>query len=140
MDIDCDGGTIATGSWRPEECLQTWDYGTGELVHTFDWQLSTSNVDKEPCLVYATQISPDGSHIAAGGSGMNEVRVFNRRSGECVAKMDHLSGSVYSLDWAPTCDKVVAALADGSCQVLELGSIMSGSGITLDGGLGMGAE
>jgi COMPASS component SWD3 len=37
MDIDCDGGTILTGSWRPEEQLQTWDYGTGSLIETFDW-------------------------------------------------------------------------------------------------------
>ena len=27
MDIDCDGGEILTGSWRPEEQLQLWDFG-----------------------------------------------------------------------------------------------------------------
>jgi len=125
MDIDCDGGVIATGSWRPEEQLQTWDYGTGSLIETFDWPVGVAT--REPCMVYATQFSPDGTHIAAGGSGANEVRVFNRKTGECVANMSNLSSGVYSLDWAPTCDKLVCALSDGSCPIIDFGpDVMSG--------------
>ena len=123
MDIDCDGATIATGSWRPDEQLQLWDYGTGSLITTFEWERGL--VSQEPCLLYATQFSPDGSYIAAGGSGANEVRVFNRKSGECVASMANLTAGVYSLDWAPTCDKLCAALSDGSCPIIDLGDILN---------------
>eukprot|EP01047_Picozoa_sp_COSAG01_P091088 COSAG01_NODE_22773_length_833_cov_0.508748_1_plen_86_part_00 len=81
-------------------------------------------------MVYAAQFSPDGTHIAAGGSGANEVRVFHRKRGECVAHMSNLSSGVYSIDWAPTCDKLVCGLADGSCPIIDFGpDVMSGGGL-----------
>ncbi len=124
MDIDCDGQEILTGSWRPDNQLQLWDFGTGSLIDTLDWPES---VIKEPCMVYAAQFSPDGRQIAAGGSGANEVRIYDRKSGDCTAVMDKVSSGVYSLDWAPTCDKVVAGLSDGTCQIIHLGEEVGGA-------------
>ena len=156
MDIDCDGGEILTGSWRPEEQLQLWDFGaplpsthpapavprlppraecakplltaccslwvagSGSLIQTLEWPVNS--LTKEPCLVYAAQFSPDGRAIAAGGSGANEVRIYDRKTGAPTHKMDGLSSGVYSLDWAPTCDKLVAGLSDGSCNIIDLGT------------------
>ena len=125
MDVDCDGSTIVTGSWRPEEQLQLWDYASGSLIKTFDWPVGVAT--REPCLVYATQFSPDGVHVAAGGSGSNEVRVYNCKTGDCVAMMDDLTSGVYSVDWAQTCDKLVAALADGTCPIIDVAGALSSS-------------
>ena len=125
MDIDCDGQEILTGSWRPDNQLQLWDFGTGSLIDTLEWP--ESMVSQEPCLVYAAQFSPDGRQIAAGGSGANEVRVYDRKSGECTATMGNLSSGVYSLDWAPTCDKLVCGLSDGTCQIIHLGEEVGGA-------------
>ena len=47
--------------------LQLWDLGTGAEMKTFEWPVGL--VNKDPCLVYAAQFSPDGKLIAAGGSG-----------------------------------------------------------------------
>lgn len=56
-----------------------------------------------------------------------EVRVYDRKSGECTSTMGNLSSGVYSLDWAPTCDKLVAGLSDGTCQIIHLGEDVGGA-------------
>ena len=100
--------------------LSLWDAGSGSLIQTLEWPVNS--LTKEPCLVYAAQFSPDGRAIAAGGSGANEVRIYDRKTGAPTHKMDGLSSGVYSLDWAPTCDKLVAGLSDGSCNIIDLGT------------------
>ena len=59
---------LLTGSWRPEKSLQLWDMGTGKLMQDVYWLASP--------MLYTVQFSPDGSLIAAGGTGANEARVF----------------------------------------------------------------
>jgi WD40 repeat protein len=91
-DIDPESGsTILTGSWRQEDQLQLWDYGSGQLINTLEWG--------SRCALYAAQFSDDGKRIAAGGSGSNELHVFDTNSLRCLGKASNLSGGVYSLDW-----------------------------------------
>ena len=91
-DIDPESGdTILTGSWREEDQLQLWDYGSGQLINTLEWG--------SRCALYAAQSSDDGKRIAAGGSGSNELRVFDTNSLQCLGKASDLNGGVYSLDW-----------------------------------------
>lgn len=62
-----------------------WDYGTGALVQTIPWQGTNGKLSASsgPCLVYAAQYSKKrAEYIAAGGSGANEVKVFDRKTGK----------------------------------------------------------
>jgi COMPASS component SWD3 len=72
---------ILTGSWRPTEQLQIWDFGSGNLIETLPWPLA---LGEEPCLLYAAQFSKNNGaeFIAAGGSGSNETRVIHRKTGK----------------------------------------------------------
>ena len=74
VDINPTGETILTGSWRVDNQLQLWDFHSGKLKETIDWDSLASNAN----LIYASQFSKGGKYIAACGSGLNEAKVFNR--------------------------------------------------------------
>ena len=61
--------------------MQLWDFTTGNLIETVEWG-ETGN--GEPCKLYTAQFSghgPEGAaYMAAGGSGANEVKVFETES------------------------------------------------------------
>ncbi|CAM9158576.1 unnamed protein product, partial [Discosporangium mesarthrocarpum] len=40
--LDVCGNQVLTGSWRPKDPLEIWDYGTGQLVETVPWNRSGS--------------------------------------------------------------------------------------------------
>jgi WD40 repeat protein len=42
IDMDAAGSTILTGSWRPDDALQEWDFGSGKLIRTFKSHYSVS--------------------------------------------------------------------------------------------------
>ena len=56
-------------------------------------------------MLYAAQFSPDGQRIAAGGSGRDEVRIYEARSRK-VLGVAALAGAAYCLDWASSCETV----------------------------------
>lgn len=83
---------VLTGSWRAEDALQLWDM-RGGLLRTIAWNRthqpaqgitgsvgshSTRGPTQSPCLLYAAQFSKSdgGRRLAAGGSGANELKVF----------------------------------------------------------------
>ena len=37
LDIDPESGTVLTGSYRPEDQLQLWDFGSGRLLQNLEW-------------------------------------------------------------------------------------------------------
>lgn len=113
--VDCANGVVLTGSWRPEECLQTWDLASCELIETIEWQQSA--LKGEGTALYAAQFSKDTSHslIAAGGSNANVAKVFDRSAGNAiVGSIAGLSRGVFSMDWYQ--DKLLA-VAGGDCAV-----------------------
>lgn len=80
LDIDTND-VILTGSWRPSNQLELWDYGTGKLIEEF--KLSKENTTKQTCNVYSCQFSNgSASYIAVGGSGANEAKILDRQSGK----------------------------------------------------------
>ena len=102
--LDVDGnGNILTGSWRPTAPLELWDMGTGELIEAVDW--SSSVLQSQPCLLYAAQFSALGGgsrFIAAGGSGANEARVFDRHADNAlVGTVAGLARGVFTVSFAP---------------------------------------
>lgn len=74
--LDVYNDDILTGSWKPDNALQVWDYGSGKVKRTL--RVSSGS---NPEMLYAASFSSDGHYIVAGGSGSNEARVFESQSG-----------------------------------------------------------
>mmetsp|Transcript_113046 Transcript_113046/g.200401 ORF Transcript_113046/g.200401 Transcript_113046/m.200401 type:complete len:347 (-) Transcript_113046:87-1127(-) len=68
LDISSDGSTLLTGSWRPEDQLELWDFGTGRRQQAIPWR--PGGIADPPCLLYTACFSrdKDNSMILAGGS------------------------------------------------------------------------
>ena len=126
LDMSADGSTILTGSWRPENPLELWDVSTGRLMEQVTWK--DSLLASQPCLLYSAQLSKEttnaGRYIAAGGSGANEARVFDRLAGggetALVGTVAGLARGVFTVDWSPTQDKVAIGAGDGTIRILEV--------------------
>lgn len=127
IDIN-DRDEILTGSWRPENPLELWDYGSGKRLSVVPW--NQSSIRAEPCFLYAAQFSsaPNGQQlIAAGGSGSNEAKVFNHdASNKLVGTIAGLSRGVFSLHFAPQGDKMVVAGADSAIRIIDIYDFVPG--------------
>ncbi|KAF4028996.1 WD domain G-beta repeat [Phytophthora infestans] len=115
-------GEILTGSWRPENPLELWDFGSGKRLLTVPWNQSA--IRSEPCFLYSAQFSKlkTGQQlIAAGGSGSNEAKVFNHDSNnKLVGTIAGLSRGVFTLDFAAAIDKMVVAGADAAIRIIDV--------------------
>lgn len=127
LDIDgIKGKTIVTGSWRPENQLQLWDYKTGDLIKTIPFPDEVKG-DRNPKLnVYATSFNPECDTIAVGGSGSKGVKIIDRYDGKLLGKLDGLEKGIYTLDFSPVEGVVACAGGEGIVylmqKTLELGS------------------
>jgi hypothetical protein len=83
-----------------------------------------SSIRSEPCFLYAAQFLKGGnsvSLVAAGGSGTNEAKVFNRdANNRLVGTIAGLSRGVFTLDFAPQGDKMVVAGADAAIRIIDV--------------------
>lgn len=116
--VDIYGNVVLSGSWRPDNALQLWDFGTGKLIETLDWRLGAG---EEPCLLYAAQFSKgnNAEFIVAGGSGANEAKIFNRKSRQIVGELHGFKKGVYSLDFSAD-SKMLIVGGTGLLQLYEL--------------------
>lgn len=123
VDISEDGGTILTGSWRIDRQLQLWDFRTERPLETVAWRTGVSIA--HPCMVYAAQFSKgEGSQmIAAGGSGANEAKLFDRRPGQpcsVFGTVMGLSRACYSVDFSHSGSMLAVAGGDGCVRVMNI--------------------
>lgn len=120
--LDMCGYEIVTGSWRPENQLEIWDYRTGGKVSDIPWSASTAH-GQNACLLYAAQFSKDakGKFIAAGGSGSNEAKVFDHANGnQLIGTVANMNRGVFSLDFSPDGSKIAVAGGDSSIRILDI--------------------
>jgi len=120
--LDIHSNTIVTGSWRATNQLELWDFRTGEKISDVPWHVRP---DQQPCMLYAAQFSrdPHGRFIAAGGSGANEAKVFDRRNNNAVVgTVTGLSRGVFAVDFSPDHQKLAIAGGDASIRILDLAS------------------
>jgi COMPASS component SWD3 len=118
--LDLKNGQILTGSWRPKEQLELWDFGTGERITEIPWQ---SDEGDKSCMLYAAQFSKDsmGRFIVAGGSGANEAKVFDHMAGNAVVgSVTGMTHGVFSVDFSPDGEKVAIAGADACIRILDV--------------------
>lgn len=122
--VDVCGDTILTGSWRPDDALQTWDYGTGKLIETVRWE-DEKTISSGACQLYCAQYSRFGTQpgrfIAAGGSGSNEARVFDVSAGNAVVGVvTGLTRAVFTGDFAPNTNAVAFAGGDSAIHTFSI--------------------
>lgn len=122
--LDMVNGEIVTGSWRPENQLEVWDYGSGERICEIPWHSSALAAAGQPaCMLYAAQFSKEGEgrYIVAGGSNANEAKVFDHKKGNAlVGTITGMSRGVFAVDFSPDGKKLAIAGGDSSIRILEL--------------------
>lgn len=118
--LDVAGQEIVTGSWRPENQLEIWDFRSGNKITEIPWLASTAH-GQSACLLYAAQFSRDGRFVGAGGSGANEAKVFDHSSGNAlVGTVANMHRGVFALDFSPDGSKVAVAGGDSSIRILDI--------------------
>ena len=120
VDINAEGNTILTGSWRAKDQLQLWDYSTGELIESVSYG---GESPREPSMIYAAQFSKgSGDLLAAGGSGSNDAKVFDRSNGnKLVGTIRGFgAGGVFSLDFNCTNSRIAVGGGDKKIAVYSI--------------------
>mmetsp|Transcript_23940 Transcript_23940/g.55260 ORF Transcript_23940/g.55260 Transcript_23940/m.55260 type:complete len:370 (-) Transcript_23940:156-1265(-) len=123
VDFSSDGERILTGSWRTENALQQWDFGTGDLMETVAWKSSSSQTES---MLFAAQYSKDeaGTMICAGGSQENEAKFFHcgfkGAKTTAFGALVNLPKPVFTVDFAPSSKVAAVGTADGQVRVLEI--------------------
>ena len=98
------GSSVYSVVWSPRDDMIV--AGVGNKIFVFDtesgnivWQRHLGNT------IRSVTFSPDGTRIAAGGD-FREVIIFNAKTGSIKWRSGNLGGSVYSVAWSPTGDKI----------------------------------
>ena len=120
--LDLKRGEILTGSWRAQNQLELWDFGSGERITDIPWNGGQPQEGKA-CMLYASQFSKDsmGRFIVAGGSGANEAKVFDHMAGNAeVGVVKGLKEGVFSVDFSPDGEMVAIASEDSSIQIMKI--------------------
>jgi len=121
VDFSSDGKSVLTGSWRTENALQLWDFGSCELIENVEWN---SKESAATCMLFSAQFSKDPSSamIVAGGSSENEAKFFVRgpEKAEPFGALTNLPKPVFSCDFSPNGRSAAVGCADGQVRVLEI--------------------
>ena len=120
--LDIKDGKILTGSWRPEKALQLWDFGTGRLIRDIEWTSGMGSVSiGENAMLYTAQFSPDGTMIAAGGTGTRDVRIFDVASDyQLLGRMKLGQQGVYTLDFSPNSHRLAVGGNSDTIAIREI--------------------
>lgn len=119
IDISEDGHTVLTGSSRPNNQLQLWDFGSARLLRSIPWEDEDSSVS-----VLAAQFSKgdNSSLVMAGGSGSSIVKLFDSKTnwasfGEIDLGKNRLC---YCCDFSPDGTMLAAGGSESHVQVMQL--------------------
>jgi COMPASS component SWD3 len=117
LDID-KNGTVLTGSWRPNNQLQLWDFATTRLIEEVRYPVDPATNSK--CNLYTAQFNnSSGSLIAAGGSGANEAKIITREGFKRVGGISGLEKSVYCLTFSSDSKQCAIGGGDGKIYILN---------------------
>ena len=118
--IDYKKGIILTGSYRNKDQVQLWDFGSKALMSVINWTESASL--NELAYVYCVQFSKFSDElVAAGCSGLNEMRVFDRvYFNKSIGAVQEMKKGCYTVDWANNSNKIVMGGGDCNLQLHEV--------------------
>ena len=77
--------------------------------------------ERYPGSIHAIAYSPDGSHIALGGVGSEEVRVY-KTDGTRTATLKGHEAAIFSIDWHPTKARIVTGGHEGLVRIFDSSS------------------
>lgn len=122
VDFSSEGSQILTGSWRTENALQIWDFGSGELVENVEWRTPTA---QNTSMLFAAQFSkdPTSTMILAGGSQENEAKFYYRPDGgkaQPFGALVQMPKPVFTADFSPNSRLAAVGSADGMVRVMEI--------------------
>jgi len=80
--VDLFQGKIVSASWKAQDALQLWDYGSGKLISTLNWPTTNRRGEYLYCARFW-----DNSHVVAGGSGTNDLKMINITSNEVAGEI-----------------------------------------------------
>merc|ERR1712032_1023176 len=119
VDFSQDGSHVLTGSWRTEDALQIWDFGTGDIIETVDWRTASSQTT---CMLFSAQFSkdPTSTMICAGGSQENEAKFYYRKAdkAEAFGGLINLPKPVLGVDFSSNSKLAAVGCADGQIRVV----------------------
>ena len=121
--LDIVNNEIVTGSWRPDNQLELWDFGSGSRITTIPFN-SRFGGSSNSCMLYAAQFSKEsqGHFIVAGGSGANEAKVFDHHNGNSlVGTITGLSRGIFTADFsAGDFGKFAVAGGDATIRIFDI--------------------
>lgn len=115
--LDVQSTKLLTGSYRTDDWLEIWDIRNFEKVSTFQWDPDT---DKECGQVIAARFTRGSTFgVIAAGRSQNNVKIFDRRDGEILAKISGFEEMNYSLDLSHEGNLIGIGNKDGSTLLYE---------------------
>ncbi|EFC50757.1 predicted protein [Naegleria gruberi] len=116
IDIDSNN-SILTGSWRPDDQLQLWDFGSGNLIENIPIPHSGG---PSTLNAYCAQFGDSsGSILAVGGSGTNEALIMTRSSGRIIGAIRELEKAVYCMAFSKNQHHIAVGCGTGSIYLLN---------------------
>ena len=97
--LDIHSNILLAGSWRTHSQFLLWDTRTFSQLRAFPWAIGTDDIQ---CRVYACKFTPDGNFIIAGGSGVNELKIFSLINYQSVEDPLLLPGPAFSFCYYKT--------------------------------------
>ena len=98
-----------------------FDIGTCELIDDIQWNSKLPS--SEPCQVYCAQIQRDsGDLIIAGGTGSNELKVFemNDQSFAPCAQISMMCRGCFSCDFSNAGDMIAMGSGEGLTRIFNV--------------------
>merc|ERR1712154_703095 len=102
--IDIQNDIIVTGSWRIRNTIQLFEFSTGKEIKNDKKDNKNKKIIWNPSpMIYSLQYSPSlEGVIAAGGTGINTMRIINTNNGHKSSSLQlNNKGGIYCLDWEP---------------------------------------
>ena len=120
LDVSADGKRVLTASWRQSDCLEVWDWASGEVVESVVYNTgSEAGGGGKSEMLYAAGWSADGQWMAAGGCGSNDAKV-RRVGADGWEERISLKGGVYSVAISADSKRIAVAGADANLIIVDL--------------------
>ena len=117
--VDSKGDMVLTGSYRGGQQLEVWSLSQRKLINAIDWDEGKKCQD---CVfVYTAMFDKKiGENIIAGGTGRNEVKMFDYGSKVSTIGSIPLPKSCLSLDITYSGTMIALGCGDGKLRLIDI--------------------
>lgn len=125
--VDIFEDKMVTGSYRPEDSLQVWDWKKNEKVQTIDWEYGTNYSDN--AYLNFARFNKTGKLIVAGGKNQ-EVKTFVKTINQDTLQEEpnfsmhmrqgNFGESVYCCRFMNNADSFAVGCGDGTVKIFNV--------------------